>query len=418
VIFGAATAAYQIEGAWDDDGKGRSIWDEFVRRPGAIANADTGDVACDHYHRWREDVELMGELGLQAYRFSVSWPRVLPEGTGRVEQRGLDFYDRLVDGLLERGIEPWVTLYHWDLPLALQERGGWQAPDAPGWFADYATMVVERLGDRVRNWITLNEPWVAAFEGYAIGNHAPGLRDPQAGARAAHELMRAHHRAVPVIRAAARAPRVGIALNLSPVEPASQAEADVEAARRVDGWINRWFLDATFGRGYPSDIADWFGFEDTLDETADVDFVGVNYYFRSLVCAADNLIGGEQVPVPGAETSDMGWEVYPRGLSQILARIREEYAAPSVAVTENGIALQGVDDQRRIAYLRDHIAEADALAEAYFVWSLLDNFEWAWGYAMRFGLVHVDYATQTRTIKASGRWYADVIRAQAGNVGE
>jgi beta-glucosidase len=410
MVFGAATAAYQIEGAWDEDGKGPSIWDEFVRRRNAIANHDTGDVACDHYHRWREDVDLMAELGLQAYRFSISWPRILPEGTGRLEERGLAFYDRLVDALLERGIEPWVTLYHWDLPLALQDRSGWQAPDVDRWFAEYARVVAERLGDRVRNWMTLNEPWVSAYEGHAFGVHAPGIRDPEGAVRAAHGLMRAHQAAVPAIRAASPDARVGLVLNVSPVEAATDSEADRAAAERVDGYVNRWFLDAAFGRGYPADIAEWFRFAEPAAAAQPLDFVGLNYYFRSVVRAGDSFIGAEQVPMTGGSTSDMGWEVHAPGLGRILRRVRDEYAPASIAVTENGMAARGIDDPARVEYLRDHIEQAEGIADAYFVWSFLDNFEWAWGYDMRFGIVHVDYSTLERTVKRSGHWYSERIR--------
>jgi beta-glucosidase len=411
VILGAATAAYQIEGAWAEDGKGPSIWDDFVRSPGAIENGDTGDVACDHYHRWLEDVELMAELGLQAYRFSISWPRVLPDGTGRANEAGLAFYDSLVDALLERGIEPWVTLYHWDLPQVLYERGGWESPESTSWFADYATLVASRLGDRVEHWITLNEPQVAAFLGYATGVHAPGRREPRTAVRVAHGLMHAHAAGVDAIRAAAPRARVGIAPNVSPVEPASDSEEDVAAARRVDGHLIRWFFDCAFGRGYPDDIRELYGFTEDSPPGPPLDFVGVNYYFRQVVRhEPGSYLGAVQVPVPGARTTAMGWEIHPDGLRDILARVRRDYDPPLLAVTENGMAMDGIDDPERVDYLREHVERAHGLADAYFVWSLLDNFEWARGYSMRFGLVHVDYETQLRTIKTSGRWYADLIR--------
>ena len=412
MIFGAATAAYQIEGAWNVDGKGPSIWDDFVRRPGAIANDDTGDVACDHYHRWRDDVDLMGDLGLQAYRFSISWPRALPDGTGDVNEAGLAFYDGLVDALLERGIEPWVTLYHWDLPLALYHRGGWEVPECVDWFAEYASVVGSRLGDRVKHWITLNEPQVVAFNGYATGAHAPGRREPGTAVRVAHGLMRAHAAGVDALRAAVPDARIGIALNVSPVEPASDADQDVAAAHRVDGHLIRWFFDCAFGRGYPDDMREWYGFTDDAPRGPSLDFVGVNYYFR-LVVEHDpgHWLGARQVPVDGARTTAMGWEIHPDGLRDILARVRRDYEPKLLAVTENGMAGVGIDDLDRVDYLREHVERARGLADAYFVWSLLDNFEWAWGYAMRFGIVHVDYETQRRTIKASGRWYAELIRA-------
>ena len=411
MIYGAATAAYQIEGAWDSDGKGPSIWDAFVREHGRIANGETGDVACDHYNRWREDVAQMAELGLQAYRFSVSWPRVLPEGEGNANEAGLAFYEGLVDALLAHGIQPWLTLHHWDLPLALYERGGWESPDSSRWFAEYAHVVAARLGDRVDNWMTLNEPQVIAGAGYLTGEHAPGRKEPRTFVHVADALLHAHAAGAEAVRAAAPNARVGIALNMSPVEPATDAPEDAAAARRVDGSLNRWFLDAVFGRGYPDDMREWYAFEGDAPKPAPPDLVGVNYYFRQLVRADDgNSFGAVQVQPEGVPKTDMGWEIHPDGLRDVLARVHDEYAPPLLAVTENGIATEGIDDPARIDYLRDHIARAEGLADAYFVWSLLDNFEWARGFGMRFGLVHVDYETQRRTIKSSGRWYHDHIR--------
>jgi beta-glucosidase len=412
VIYGAATAAYQIEGAWNEDGKGPSIWDAFVREPGRIANGETGDVACDHYHRWREDVGLIAELGLQAYRFSISWPRVLPEGVGGVNEPGIAFYERLVDALLEHGVQPWVTLHHWDLPLALYERGGWESPESGRWFAEFAHLVGARLGDRVEHWMTLNEPQVIAHAGYLGGEHAPGRREPRTYVRVVDSLMHAHAAGVDALRAVAPNARIGVALNMSPVEPASDSEDDAAAARRIDGALNRWFLDAVFGRGYPADMREWFAFEGDAPSPAAPDFVGINYYFRQFVRAdPGNSLGAAQVHPQGVPITDMGWEIHPDGLRDVLARVQSEYDPPPLAVTENGIATQGIDDPARIEYLQDHIARAQGLAEAYFVWTLIDNFEWARGYAARFGLVHVDYETQKRTIKASGRWYRDHIRS-------
>jgi beta-glucosidase len=412
VIYGAATAAYQIEGAWDEDGKGPSIWDAFVREPRRIANGDTGDIACDHYHRWREDVALMSELGLQAYRFSISWPRVLPDGEGRTNEPGIAFYERLVDALLEDGIEPWVTLHHWDLPLALYEQGGWESPESARWFSEFAHFVGGRLGDRVARWMTLNEPQVVAYHGYLDGQHAPGRQEPRTFVRVADTLMHAHAAGMEALRAAVPKAQIGIALNMSPVEPASGSEEDAAAARRVDGGLNRWFLDSVFGRGYPEDMRTWYAFDGDAPAPPPPDFVGVNYYFRQIVRAATgNSFGAVQVQPEGVQTTDMGWEVHPDGLRDVLARVRDEYEPPLLAVTENGIAIDGIDDPMRIEYLRDHIARAEGLADAYFVWSLLDNFEWARGYAPRFGLIHVDFETQKRTIKSSGRWYRDHIRS-------
>jgi beta-glucosidase len=431
-LFGAATAAYQIEGAWDADGKGESIWDAFCRVPGAIANGDTGDVACDHYRRDREDLELAAELGLGAYRFSVSWPRVLPQGAGAPNERGLAFYDRLVDGLLERGIRPVVTLYHWDLPQALQLRGGWGNPDVAGWFGEYAALVAGRLGDRVSDWITLNEPWVVAFPGHASGEHAPGLRDWPLALRVAHHLLLAHRAGAEALRTERPGCKVGIALNLAPCHPAGGDPEDAAAAARLDGHLNRWFLDPLFGRGYPGDLVEWYGRmlperapEELRGDDGGLDFLGVNYYSRAVVRAsAEGELRLERVVPRGAETTEMGWEVYPDGLRELLLRVQADYAPRRLLVTENGAALPDepnadgkVEDAHRTRFLAAHLeAVADALAAGaplggYFAWSLLDNFEWQHGYSKRFGLVYVDYATQRRTIKASGSWYRELIAA-------
>ena len=410
-LHGAATAAYQIEGAWDEDGKGPSIWDAFVRVRGAIEGGDTGDEACDHYHRFAEDVALMAELGLEAYRFSVSWPRVLPEGTGRVNEAGIDFYDRLVDALRGMGSRPVVTLYHWDLPLEL---GGWDAAGVDDAFAQYAALLGERLGDRVRDWITLNEPEVAAFAGHHAGVHAPGLHDFALAVRAADAMLRAHAKAVEALPSDAN---VGIALNLSP------CEGDERATQLADGYLNRWFLDAVCGRGYPEDMLEWYGNAappEPLPAMPPLDFVGVNYYYRRIVRDAPPPLGWEQITPAGAELSEMGWEVHPDGLRDILLRVASDYAPRALYVTENGVALpRGLDDERRVAYLESHLAAAEqAGADGYFVWSLLDNFEWGYGRSKRFGLVEVDFATQARTIRRSGRWYAERIRARAAEARE
>jgi beta-glucosidase len=431
-VFGAATAAYQIEGAWDADGKGESIWDAFCRVPGAIAGGERGEVACDHYRRYADDVALMAELGLSAYRFSVSWPRVLPNGTGRVNEDGLDFYDRLVDALLERGIRPFVTLYHWDLPQALQNQGGWGSPDAPGWFADYAGLVAARLGDRVRSWMTLNEPEVAAFAGHAYGVHAPGLRDWGLALSTAHHLLRAHAAAAQAIRAAADEPAVGIALNLAPCHAASDAAEDAEAARRLDGYLNRWFLDPLFGRGYPTDMVAWYGdllpseaVDETQGLTASLDFLGVNHYTRRIGRAsADGVLRAETVTPPDATLTAMGWEVYPDGIRELLLRLQRDYGPTTIFVTENGAAFDdlveangSIEDDVRVRFLARYLAavaeaiDAGVPVEGYFVWTLMDNFEWAHGTSKRFGLVRVDYPTQRRTVKASGRWYRELIGA-------
>jgi beta-glucosidase len=434
-VWGAATAAYQIEGAWDQDGKGESIWDRFCQVPGNIANGDTGKDACDHYHRWREDVALMQDMGLHAYRFSISWPRLLPRGWGSVNAAGVDFYSQLVDALLEGGIEPFVTLYHWDLPQALQDREGWPARDTVQAFVEYADLASRKLGDRVKQWMTLNEPHVSAFVGHQEGQHAPGHRDRDEALAAAHHLLLAHGWAVPEIRRNSPGARVGIVLDLSVHVPASPSEADRAAANLEDGLLNRWFLDPLSGRGYPADIVGHYGHdldfvqdEDLKVLAVPLDFLGVKYYFRTVVrCDAVPESQNEPRTVfPDPDRTDMGWEVYAQGLYELLSRLHANYDLAALYVTANGatypdkIAPDGnVDDLLRIAHLRQHLAAAgQALAEGvplrgYFAWSLLDSFEWAYGYAKRFGLIYVDYATQQRIPKASAHWYRRVIEANA-----
>jgi beta-glucosidase len=414
--WGAATSAYQIEGAPDADGRGPSIWDAFCRVPGAVANGDTGDVACDHYRRYREDVDLMAELDLGAYRFSVAWPRVLPDGNGPVNEAGLAFYDRLVDTLLERGIRPLATLYHWDLPQALQERGGWGSPEVVERFGAYAELVGRRLGDRVTDWITLNEPGVIAWVGHLDGRHAPGAKDAGLAVRVSHHLLLAHRAAADALRATVADARVGIALDLRPIFAAGPSEQDAAAARRLDALNNRWFLDPLFGRDYPEELVAWWGelAPPPLDGYhGGLDFVGVNYYTRAFARAGGGPLGLEEVAHPGVERTAMGWEVYPDGLRDLLLRIRADYGPTQLLVTENGAAFE--EDRPRRAYLERHVSaaaealEAGAPLEGYFVWSLLDNFEWAEGYTKRFGVVEVDFETQRRTIRPSGRWYAELI---------
>ena len=430
-VWGAATASYQIEGAWQADGKGESIWDRFSHTPGKIENGDTGDTACDHYHRWREDIGLMQELGLRAYRFSLAWPRILPNGRGPANQAGLDFYDQLVDGLLAAGIQPYVTLYHWDLPQALQDRGGWGNRDVAHWFADYADLVSRRLGDRVQHWITHNEPWVVAFLGEWFGIHAPGGRDLRRALLAGHHLLLSHGLALEPLRANAGASaQLGITLNFYPIYPASDRMEDEAAVRRQDGFINRWFMDPLCRGRYPDDMLALFEGQMAEPQAGDMaiisrpfDFLGVNYYSRQ-VCKAgpEAPLYVETVPQRGEHT-EMGWEVYPEGLYDILTRLHRDYAPRSLFVTENGAAYadrldaQGeVADPRREAYLREHFLQARRAIDAgaplhgYFVWSLMDNFEWSHGFGKRFGLIYVDYATGTRTIKGSGRWYSQVTR--------
>jgi beta-glucosidase len=433
-VWGAATASYQIEGAWNEDGRGPSIWDTFAHTPGKIHNGDTGDVAADHYHRWEEDLNLMALMGLKAYRFSVAWPRVLPTGKGVVNVAGLDFYDRLVDGLLSRNIQPWVTLYHWDLPQALQDEGGWANRQTANLFADYAQTVVHRLGDRVQHWITLNEPFVSAFLGHYLGVHAPGLTDLETSFRATHHLLLAHGLAVQSIRSeSSQPPEVGITLNIVSIHPASpQSEADLQAAQRFDGIQNRVFLDPIFLGAYPQNLLDSFGSLFPKPQAGDletirvpIDFLGINNYFRTVVQADPDVPGlllREIFPV-GREYTEM-WEIYPPGLYEVLSRVWKDYHPAKMYITENGCAVtDGVDadgrvrDYRRIRYLRDYLFQGHrAIAEGvplagYFVWSLMDNFEWSYGYSRRFGIIYIDYATQQRTIKESGKWYAQVARA-------
>lgn len=435
-LWGAATSAYQIEGSPLADGAGPSNWHVFAHQPGRIAGGDTGDVACDHYRLWRQDIALMRELGLGAYRFSLSWSRVLPEGTGRVNGPGLDFYDRLVDGLLEAGIAPFPTLFHWDLPQALDERGGWAARDCAQWFADYARVVAARLGDRIGHWATLNEPWVVVDGGYVHGVHAPGRRDLAAAAQAAHNLLRGHGLAVRCLRAETRA-QVGIVVNLEPKDAASDSEADLEAARRADAYMNRWYLDALRLGSYPEEMPAIFGAawprfpaEDFAVIGEPIDFLGLNYYTRSVNRAdpAAHPTGAAQVRQPGAIYTETGWEVRPQSLREVLGWLRARYGEMPIHITENGAAFADpppdasgrVRDPLRIDYLRSHLqAVREAIADGvdvrgYFAWSLLDNFEWACGYAKTFGLVQVDRATQARTIKDSGRFYRDVILSRGG----
>ncbi|CAM5342488.1 beta-glucosidase [Streptomyces badius] len=432
--WGVATAAYQIEGAVAEDGRSPSIWDTFSHTPGKVDGGDTGDVACDHYHRVPEDIGLIKRLGADAYRFSIAWPRVVPGGDGPVNKAGLDFYDRLVDGLLEAGVTPFATLYHWDLPQVLQDRGGWTVRETSEHFAAYASHVVERLGDRVKDWATLNEPLCSAWIGHLEGRMAPGLTDLTAAVRASYHLHLGHGLAVRAIRAASSDARVGIVNNLSPIEPASGSEADLAAARRADGHINRWWLDPILGRGYPQDMVEEYGVElpiqpgDLEAIAARLDWLGLNYYFRQIVTADPDGTAphARQVPVPGARLTHMDWEVHAEGLEQLLLRLTEEYGVARIYVTENGSAYEdvvaadgSVHDPERVRYLEEHLAAcARAVAEGaplagYFAWSLMDNFEWAYGYDKRFGLVHVDYATQRRTVKSSGLRYAELAREHA-----
>jgi beta-glucosidase len=431
--WGCSTSSYQIEGAAHEDGRGESIWDRFCAMPGRIRDASSGSVACDHYHRWPQDLDIARDLGVNAYRFSIAWPRIFASGRGKPNARGLAFYSRLVDGMLERGLEPWCTLYHWDLPQALQDRRGWVSRDTVAAFVDYADAVTRHLGDRVKHWITHNEPWCSAFLGHHEGIHAPGIRNYKTAMQACHHLLLSHGLAVPVIRENVAAAQVGITLSLHPIIAASDSAADAAAVVRHDGSRNRWFLDPLYGRGYPADVLSLLGAAapsiydgDLAAIAAPTDFLGVNYYFPEVVADAPgvNAIGTRVVEREGVERTAFGWEVSPEGMVTLLERIQHDWAPREVFLTENGSTYDDVvqadgrvvDVQRR-RYLARHLAAAHEAVrrgvplKGYFAWSLLDNFEWAEGYARRFGLTYVDYTTQERRLKASGEWYAGFLRA-------
>ena len=431
-LWGASTSAYQIEGSPLADGAGPSIWQRFVHSPGLTPSGDTGDVACDHYRRYTEDVRLMADLGLTAYRFSIAWGRVQPSGRGRVNQAGLAFYDRLVDELLSRGIQPMVTLYHWDLPADLDDRGGWLNPDIAEWFADYATIAYRALGDRVPTWATLNEPWVVTDGGYLHGVLAPGHRNLYETPLASHNLLRAHGAAVQAYRAEGRG-RIGLVVNLEPKYPASRSADDLAATARADAYMNRQYLDPVFLGQYPSELADIFGRAWPAHSADDfrlirqpIDFLGINYYTRSVTRRDDTRlpVRASGVHQPHRTYTETGWEVYPPALTDVLVWVSERYGRIPLYITENGAAFYDppsaidgrVDDPLRMHYYGEHLRAAfDAIGRGvdlrgYFAWSLLDNFEWSLGYAKRFGLIHVDYATQQRTLKASAHYYAEIIR--------
>jgi len=433
-LWGASTSAYQIEGSPLADGAGPSIWHRFSHSPGLTVAGETGDVACDHYRRYASDVELMARLALNAYRFSVSWSRVLPEGTGTINRKGLDFYSRLVDALLARGIAPNATLYHWDLPAALDDRGGWLNRDIAGWFGDYADIVCRALGDRVGMWTTINEPWVVTDGGYLHGALAPGHRNLFEAPIAGHNVMRAHGAGVQALRAAG-ARQVGLVVNLEPKYPATDAPADVAAARRSDAYMNRQFLDPVFFGTSPSEMPEIFGhawLEFSPDDFTlirqPLDFIGINYYTRGVMRHDPDArpVGVAYVRQPNRTYTETGWEVYPDALTEVLHWVKARYGDIPLYVTENGAAfydppkpLDGVvNDVLRIDYYRTHIAAVRAAMEAgvnvrgYFAWSLLDNFEWSLGYARRFGIIHVDYETLDRTPKASALFYRDVIHSR------
>lgn len=433
-LWGSATSAYQVEGATKEDGRGDSIWDVFCRVPGNIKNNDTGDVADDYYHRWEQDFNYMQSLGLQAYRFSIAWPRIFPNGTGQVNQKGLDFYKRQVDTLLKLNIRPMVTLYHWDLPQALQDKGGWLNRDTTKYFADYAATVFKELGDNVTGWITHNEPWVVAYVGHAFGTHAPGMHDWAKAVQVTHNLMLSHGLAVQAYRAQNLKSQIGITLNLTQAYPTSDSQEDQQAAYRIDGFQNRWFLDPIFKGNYPSDMQDYmqknFGpmnyvqSGDLKTINSPIDFLGVNYYSPSYVAndpnssyfQTDGKSGGNPVTA-------MGWEIVPNSLYDLLMRLKKDYPSVPLYITENGAAFADtvdannqVNDNDRLKFVYQYLAAAQKAVAAgvnlkgYFVWSLMDNFEWAEGYTKRFGITYVDYQTQKRIPKRSANWYSGVIK--------
>jgi len=439
-LWGSATSAYQIEGSPLADGAGPSIWHRFCHTPGLVRDGDTGDVACDHYRRYRDDVALMRSLGMNAYRFSIAWSRILPQGRGTVNRAGLDFYERLVDALLQNGIEPMATLYHWDLPAALDDRGGWLNPDIAGWFAEYAAIVFRKLDGRVKLWATLNEPWVATDGGYLNGELAPGHRSRFEAPLATHHLLRAHGAAVSAYRAEGKH-RIGIVVNLEPKYAASEDAADRAATRRAEAYMNRQYLEPIVHGRYPDELAEIFGdawptwpAEDFNSIRQPIDFIGVNYYTRNVVRDDPNawLLRAAPVRQRQGTYSETGWEVFPQGLTDILVWVKERYGNPPIYVTENGAAFfdppvaagERVADPLRVDYLRRHIAAVHAARAAgvdvrgYFAWSLLDNFEWSHGYSKRFGIVHVNFENQKRTPKDSARFYAKVIASRGGILNE
>ncbi|MFZ6693422.1 GH1 family beta-glucosidase [Undibacterium sp. SXout20W] len=433
-LWGCSTSSYQIEGAANEDGRGPSIWDEFSAQPGRILDGSSGAIACDHYHRWPEDLDLARDLGVKAYRFSVSWPRIFPVGTGEIEERGLEFYDRLVDGIIERGMEPWLTLYHWDLPQALQLQGGWKSRATVDAFNNYADVVSRRLGDRVKHWITHNEPWCSCIMGYYEGVHAPGETSLQSALQACHHVLLSHGQATKIIRTNVPGAQIGITLSLHPIIPASDNAADLAAKVRHDGMRNRWFLDPLYGRGYPQDTVSLMGelcpqvFDNDMEDIAmPTDFLGVNYYFPEVVKDAPGTypFNVEIVETPNVERTAFGWQVAPEKMTELLLRIQADYAPANIYLTENGSTYDDVfnaageiiDEQRKRYLARHLVAALDSVKagvnlNGYFVWSLLDNFEWAQGYLRRFGLTYIDYQTQRRILKESGKWFARFLKSE------
>jgi beta-glucosidase len=429
--WGVSTSSYQIEGAAREDGRGPSIWDTFSRIPGAVANGDNGDTACDHYYRFEEDLDLIKWLGAGAYHFSIAWSRVIPDATGKINQKGIDFYDRLIDGALARGIEPWPTLYHWDLPQAAQDRGGWNNRECAYWFAEYAHEMAERFGDRIKNWVTINEPFCSAWLGHLYGVMAPGIKDLQIAINASHHLLLSHGLATEALREVSSELKVGITLNFTPAITLGHSDEDSLAVKLADGFDNRWFADPVFKGAYPADIVTAFGKEvpilpgDLELISTPLDFLGLNYYFRQTVAYDPSVepLPYRQVRAPNVERTGMDWEVNAETFTELLLRINNDYSPKEFFITENGSAWDDqvvdgrVDDPNRVSYLERHL---DAMFKAkekgvpingYFAWSLMDNFEWAYGYAKRFGLIYVDYETQKRIPKSSAYYYRERIKS-------
>lgn len=433
-IWGAATSSYQIEGAALEDGRGECIWHRFSHTPGKVLNGDTGDVACDHYHRYEDDVQLMKQLGLQAYRFSISWPRVLPRGTGAVNEKGLDFYDRLVDTLLGANITPFATLYHWDLPQVLQDQGGWENPASVNWFVDYTRLMTERLGDRVKSWATFNESWVVAFVGNETGEHAPGNTDKRIALKVAHHLLLSHGAAIPVIRETVPDAYAGIVITAGAEHAYSNSEADRKAQQLRREMAHLWFMTPLFKGHYPGHavkvqqhLLEDIDLDAVKAANVPIDWMGLNYYTRRVFKANEdgNPYPPQLVTVPDVPHTEMDWEIYPEGLYEVLLEWHETFDLPDIYITENGAAFDDpdpangvVEDPDRVAYLREHFLAAERAIQkgvplkGYFVWSLLDNFEWGWGYTKRFGIIHVDFETQKRTFKQSANFYMDWIANQ------
>ncbi|MFW6268503.1 MAG: GH1 family beta-glucosidase [Bacillota bacterium] len=431
--WGAATSSYQIEGAYNEDGKGESIWDRFSHQKGNIDNNDTGDIACDHYHRYREDISLMKEIGLDTYRFSISWPRILPVGKGEINQKGIDFYKRLVEELLKAGIKPAATLYHWDLPQKLQDIGGWENRDVAKYFNEYAQIMYEELGNVVPRWITHNEPFVVSMMGHLIGEHAPGYKDPKRALQVAHNVLLSHGMAVKSFRESGIDGDVGITLNLSPVYSKNSSKKDQMAKDYCDAFNNRWFLDPVFKGKYPKKLMSLYqkefgGFEMEAKDleiiSRDIDFLGINYYSRAVVEYDESeLLNFKNIKIEGAEYTEMGWEVYPQGLTDLLLRLKDEYTEKPMFITENGAACDDqiaedgqVHDSQRIEYLEEHLKAAYKAINSgvnlagYYLWSLMDNFEWGYGYSKRFGIIYIDYDNdQKRILKDSAKRYKEII---------